>query len=223
MKKTDVLSYYYSDLTSLRLLIAAIPCVGSPLDLLLSSRGNEFVYKRLEALIEELKQEMEAVEKHLIKHDFIDREECYDLTQQVFVAAARTRHREKLKLFAQVLRGALTEKASSHDPELYVKIIDELSVKELQVALLLYRVKSERESDKPRAEDYRREGMSNDAFWFSNNHPEYAREELEYMFLRLERTGLLKEVVAGAMDYAGGSYNPTKLFDQFISYIERNQ
>jgi hypothetical protein len=65
--------------------------------------------------------------------------------------------------------------------------------------------------------------MTNDAYWFSKNYPQYSEEELEFMLLRIEKTGLLKEVVASFIGYGGGQYNPTPLFSRFVEFISQKK
>ena len=64
---------------------------------------------------------------------------------------------------------------------------------------------------------------TNDAFWLAKHYPMFEKDELDYILPRLEKTGLVKELVGSFIGYGGGTYNPTPLFDQFIGYIERNE
>ncbi len=215
-------SSFYNDENGLRAAIMAIPIIGGQLDLLLSSPGQKFVEERLRYLIDELQNEMSAVQEHLINKDFIGKEEGFDLIQKTFIATAKTRQREKLKVFAQILRGGLTLKEKTHDPELYLRIVDELTVKELEVALLLYEVKEIRKIiiEEKRENQH---GMTNDPYWFSKHYTQYSRDELEYILPRIANTGLIKEFVGSAIGNGGWQYNPTPLFKDFISFIENNE
>jgi hypothetical protein len=135
------------------------------------------------------------------------------------IAAAKTRQRKKLKLFAKILRGAYTKKNTIHDPELYVKIVDELGERELEVAFLLYDVKV---IQKRKFEIHAGE-QGNDAYIFSKYYPVYAEDELKFILPRLEKTGVIKEIVGMFTGYMGGAYNPTPLMVHLVKYIENNE
>ena len=217
-----VYSSFYNDLTHLRAAISTIPFVGSQLDLYLSTPGQKFVEERLEYMIEQLREQMNNIEEEKIDKNAFDTEEGFDLVQKTFIAAAKTRQREKLKVFAKILRGSLTRKNKRHDPELYLKIVDELSERELEVALLLFEVKEKRKI-KVEGENEAQDGMSNDPYWFSKHYPQYTKDELKFIFPRLEKTGLVKELVGSFIGYGGEQYNPTPLFTDFINFIEHNE
>jgi hypothetical protein len=215
-------SKVYADQTLVRAAINAIPFVGSSLDILLSSSGQNFVIKRIETLIAELNNQLGQLDKSKINHDFLETEEGFDLVVKAFNSASRTRQNEKLKLYAKIIKGALTEgkEYQEDDPELYLKIIEELSVKELRVAKCLYELKEVKkknpEQDNPNG---KQDGMTNDAWWLSKQYPEFDKDELVSIFIRLERTGLIKELVGSFLGYGGGQYLVNPLFKKFIDFI----
>jgi hypothetical protein len=217
-----IYSSAYNDLTHLRAAISAVPFIGSQLDLYLSNPGQKFVEERLQYLIDQLQEQMNEIHENAIDKRLFDTEEGFDLVNKTFAAATRTRQTEKLKVFAKILRGALTIKKDVHDPELYLRIVDEMSDKELEVALLLYEVKQKRKI-KVEGDNEAQDGMSNDPYWFSKNYPKYSKAELEYILPRLEKTGLVKEVVGSFIGYGGGQYNPTSLFTDFIKFIGNHE
>jgi hypothetical protein len=219
--QSKIYSSFYNDLTHLRALISSVPFIGSQLDLYFSTPGQKFVEERLEYMIAQLENEMNAVQEHLINKENFNTEENFDLIQKTFLAAAKTRQRNKLNVFAKIIKGSLIIQNKKHNPELYLSIVDELSERELQIALLLFDVKEKRKinlEDESESQD----GISNDSYWFSKHYPEYTQEELEYIFPRLEKTGLVKELVGSFLGYGGGQYNPTSLFSDFINFIEHN-
>lgn len=216
-----LLSSFYGELNSLRAAISNVPLVGTYIDLNLSMPGQKYIEERLEYLIAELRKEMEQVQEAVMDNAFLKTEEGYDLITKVFTAAAKTRQKDKLKLFAKVLRGAYTRKINVHDPELYVKIIDELTARELEIAMLLYRVKTEWKTNPPSGDN--KGDMLKDPIWFSTHYPEYSKEELEFSLPRLERTGLIKEQTGTYSGNLGSHYNPTPLIAYFVKYIEENE
>lgn len=211
------ISTFYSETAVLRALISSIPIVGTYLDLTLSMPGQKFVEERLEYLISELGKELENVKDMIVDNTFLQTEEGYDLIIKTFGAAAKTRQKKKLTIFAQILRGAYTHKESIHDPELYVRIVDELSIRELEIAFLLYKIKVEKSI-------VRKEGdTGNDIQFISNRFTDFSKDELEFILPRLEKTGLIKELVGTFIGYGGGTYNATPLLSSFMRYIEDNK
>ena len=188
-------SKVYGDQTVVRALINAIPYIGGSIDILLSSSGQNFILKRIEKFIEELNKQVSQLGDNKINKDFLDTEEAFDLIVKAFNSASRTRQQEKLTLYSKIIKGALTEgkEFEEDEPETYLKIIEELTVKELRVARYLYELKEIKkqnaDSDNDSKED---EGMSNDAYWLSKKYPEFDKDELVSILVRLEKTGLIK-------------------------------
>lgn len=215
-------SKVYADQTAVRAAINLIPYVGGSLDILLSSSGQNFVIRRIETFISELNDQIGQLDKSKINREFLEKEEGFDLIVKAFNSASRTRQNEKLKLYAKIIKGALTEgkEYQEDDPELYLQIIEELSVKELRVAKCLYELKEVKnknpEQDNPNG---KQDGMTNDAWWLSKQYPEFNKDELVSIFVRLERTGLIKELVGSFIGYGGGQYLINPLFKKFIDFI----
>jgi hypothetical protein len=218
MTDIKLIGNYYNDSNSLRIAISSIPKIGSYIDQYLSSKGQEFAQQRVEYLIEQLQIEMEAVQESLINTGLFNSEIGFDITQKAFLAASRTRQKEKLNLFAKVLRGAFTTHKEIHDPELYLRIIDELSERELEIAFLLYDVKEVKKIKIEGINDTK-DGATYDASWFSQRYNQFTKEEFEYILPRLEKTGIIKEKVGFYVGYGGGEFNITPLFKNFKNFI----
>lgn len=216
-------SQVYADQTFLRAGINAIPFVGGSLDVLLASKGQNFVIRRIESFIDELKKEISDLQETQVNKELLETEEGFDLIVKAFNSASRTRQQEKLKLYARIVKSALTDSKEfeEDEPELFLKIIEELSVKELRVAKCLYELKEikkqDPEDDNPNG---KQDGMTNDAWWLSKHYPEFDKDELISIFVRLERTGLIKELVGSFIGYSGGQYLINPLFKRFMNFIE---
>jgi len=212
-----LLSSFYGELNTLRTAISNIPVLGAYIDLTLSMQGQKYVEERLEYLINQLREEMEHIQDAVMNNSFLQTEEGYDLIVRTFSAAAKTRQREKLTMFAKVLRGAYTFKNEPHDPELYIKLIDELSVRELFVAKIFCELaisEDEKEDEEP---------STYDAISLSAKHPEYTRDELQFILPRLEKVGLLKILMVTSFGYSEGTYIPTNQLIIFMRYVEANE
>ena len=217
----------YSDQTIIRAGINTIPFVGGSIDILLSSTGQNFVIKRIENFIAELDREISTLNESKINYDFFQSEEGFDLIIKAFNSVSKTRQQEKLILYARIIKGTITLDKSFEvdDPEIYLNIVEELSVKELKVARFLYELKEINvltEQEIAEAEiDKKKNGHSiNDAGILSNRYTDLNKDDLISVFIRLERTGLIKEVVGSYMGYTGGKYLINPLFKKFMAFID---
>ena len=214
-------SKMYGDQTIVRTMINAIPYVGSSIDLLLSSAGHKFTIKRIEKFIDALKEEISRLKEAQINKDFLNTEEGFDLIIKALNSAARTRHQEKLNLFALIVKSALTKDKfyEEDEPEFFLKIVEELSINEFKVAKYLYELK-EMKKEKLDENNANKKGMTNDASVLSQCHPEFDENELVSTFVRLERIGLIKELVGTYVGYSGGVYLVNPLFRRLMNFIE---
>lgn len=214
---TKLLSSFYVELNTLRAAVSNIPVLGTYIDLTLSMQGQKYIEERLEYLINQLREEVEQIKDVVMNNSFLQTEEGYDLIVRTFSAAAKTRQKEKLTMFAKVLRGAYTFKSKPHDPELYIKLIDELSVPELFVAKTFCELAVPESGTDD--EDY----QTYDADNLSAKYPEYTKDELQFILPRLEKAGLLKLLMVTSMGYSEVAYLPTSQLRRFIQYVEMNE
>lgn len=216
-------SLAYADRTILRAGVMAIPHVGGSLDFLLSSSGQKFIMKRIEYFITELQNELANLKENQINKDFFETEEGFDLIIKAFGSASRTRQVKKLNLYARIVKSAINDSIDfeEEEPEIFLKIVEELSVKELRVAKCLYELKEIKkqnpEDDNPNKDQ---NVMANDAWWLSKHYPEFDKDELISIFIRIERTGLIKEFVGSYISYTGGKYAINPLFKRFMNFLE---
>ena len=136
-------SLKYGEQTLIRTGINAIPYVGGALDFLISSQGQNYTLNRINTFIEELQSEISKLKEEQINKTFLESEEGFDLLVKSFNSVSKTRNVEKIKIYAQILTGALVSKKKFKydEPELYLRIIEELSETEIQIAYILYELK----------------------------------------------------------------------------------
>jgi len=208
-------SIVYEEQTLFRAAINAIPYVGGTIDVLFSSIGQKFSAKRIEFFIDELKNEISHLQETTINKDYLEKEEGFDLILKGFNASARTRQKEKLILYARIIKNSLTNgrEFEEDEPETFLKIVEELSVKELRVAMCLYKLKIKKDSNN-------KDKTSSDIDLLSKDYPEFDKDELVSILVRIEKSGLIKEVVSVIVGYAGGNYTITQLFKKFVVFIE---
>jgi hypothetical protein len=210
-------SKVYSDQTLIRAGINVIPYVGGSIDILLSSAGQNFVIKRIEKFIEHLENQVSQLDASKINSDFLKTELGFDLIVKAFNSASKTRQDEKLKLYAKIIKESiiLGKEYQEDEPETYLRIIEDLSVKELKVAKCLFDIK---EKIVILTEEEQMKG--NDAAILANKYPEFDKDELISILVRLERTGLIRELVGMYLGYMGGQYLINPLFKKFIKYMD---
>jgi hypothetical protein len=198
----------YSQNAYLRAIVSAIPGIGSSMDVLFSDIWMKKQAERIEGWIGFLHKEMESVKEEKLNNDYLQSDEFLDLTVSAMTAATRTRNEEKQKLYAKILKGAvLTEGDAADDPEEYLTMLQELSPKELEVARCIFSLERPGVSIDPRI----------DVIILAQVFPKLAGYELEYILLRLENAGLIKEKLF--MNQAGGSYQMTEIFRKLMRFL----
>jgi hypothetical protein len=109
-KAVDAAMHRYDDTYPLRALVAAVPYLGGPLDVLLSGRGQQIRNERLRQLIEDLQEETSALATAKVDRDFLESEDFYDWFVLLLEQALRTNHADKLRALRRVfVHGVTTE------------------------------------------------------------------------------------------------------------------
>lgn len=190
----------------------AIPLVGNLItgaDAALTTRVHQQQQENLEYLIECLESGRDDFGGPIA----IQRSDPVIHAAYVTIQATlRTSRREKIRAFAMLLRAGLEDPPRldlEQEHEDYLKILDDLSVRELQILWLL----GEIENKYPPSDDESDEEID----WFDRHWSEFERivvsktgtpqEELPGLLVRLARTGLyepLYHAVAGGPSIANG-------------------
>lgn len=185
------LAVKYANSPKTRSLLHLVPWWSS-VDNLLQERYQEIAEERVTAFFDELASGEHELSEELIRtEDFLHR---YFITTR---AALNTRRREKIKMFARLLRASInTDLFSSIDEyEEYLSILDELSFRELQVLSILDRYESEYPA---------KEGGNlinrTDGFWEAFiqeliNRLHIPENEVRFILYRLTRTGCYQPII----------------------------
>lgn len=208
----------YGEKWALQALVTAIPYLGGPLDAWLKSKGSEITRKRIMGLFEELKKQTEEIDKKKINKDFFNTEEFFDLAIMAMDAAARTRSREKVKIYARVLLGAATTwPQPDHDPETYLSILSEITPTELEILKALYRV----QKDGPPKDVHITKWEQQNGWKRILSGFDLPEEEVRLYLQRLERTGLVTSIT-GYLDTldAEGHFIISGLFRKLATFLE---
>jgi len=215
----------YGDNPTIRALIAAlsIPFPGlSAADAFLAAAIQDMREERFRTLLEELANGTAFLTDEVIRdHDFLHAWYC------TARAALNTRRKEKIKLFARLLLGAVREhRFDSDDFEEYLSILDDLSLRELQILLSL---KGFEES--PRSQNVVGGKVVPvnslyhiQVFWdkFAGDAEERCavpRDQLGAVLTRLARTGLVEPITGAYYDYGGGLFKTTSRLEAFARWL----
>lgn len=210
---------FYSDNIPLRTLVASIPYVGGGLDVVFSTQGQINVQRRLTLLLTQLQTEYRALDERMVDKDFVKSEEFFDLLVKVLEASARTRHDEKIRLYAKILRNStIWDYHIRYNPEDYVNVLSELSIQELNLARIIY----SSQGSVPQNKD------EEDITWAKRCGWDHIIESVQaddakFLLKRLERTGLISEVVGTILGYHGGVYIITDTFRKMMEFLNSDK
>ena len=209
----------------IRALIAALgirfPGI-SVVDAYLAAAIQDMREERFRTLLEELANGTAFLTDEVIRdHGFLHAWLC------TARAALNTRRKEKIKLFARLLLGAVREhRFDSDECEEYLSILDDLSLRELQILLSL---KGFEES--PRSQNVVGGKIvpvnsfhHTQVFWdeFAGDAGERCavpRDQLVAVLTRLARTGLVEPITGARYDYRGGLFRTTSRLEAFARWL----
>lgn len=182
----------YQNHPLLQALVNALP-IGSSLDTLLKARAQQIAEERAREFFDELSNDFVELTPELIQsEEFIHR---WVITAK---AAINTRRRDKIRLFARLLKSSLLSDnlVTNDEYEEYLSILDELSYREFLILSTLERYDSELTPIKEDENDLARSNR----FWnrfVSEIQSKFGLtlDELNAMLMRLTRTGCYKTFV----------------------------
>lgn len=215
----------YSENINHRLYISNIPFIGGSIDLILSATAQNFIGRRIEKLLAELQIETSKLSFEKIDKNFLESEEWFDILLKSFEHTAKTRHEFKIKLFSKIITSSIRidRKCDKEEPEMFLKLIDELLVKELQVLFIFYKMNKNPKTYPPLPENQNEKLINGNAKWINYYHTEFKEEELVSILLRLEKNGLIKEVVGMIVGYEGGRYEINSVTERFFNFIKEEE
>ena len=204
----------------IRLLIQLIlPGIGSALDVVLIQTLDKIHYERAHAFFDELAKGKLINNEELLKsEDFLH---CYITTVQ---AALKTRRREKIRMFARLLKSSLDDSgpANIDDYEYFLNILDNLGFKEIQ-ALIIFDSFS----------DSFRDSTNSDPSWTSTFWDEFEnklseqlnipRERVADFMNGIARTGCYEMFTGAYISYTGGQGKLTPTFKRLKEFILDNK
>lgn len=137
----------YSGSVGTRALIISIPYLGSGIDMILSTYGQNVVNRRFTELFEDMKRRMENLEGEAIDKSYVESEEFIDLLIKALDIVAKTRSKEKIDLCSAILTESTVKSKGTdyYSPEEYLNLIADLTPLDLDVLQQLHRFSSSRE------------------------------------------------------------------------------
>jgi hypothetical protein len=163
-----------------------------------------------------MNDEFSCAIKDKIDKKFLESEEWFDLVIKSIEESTRTRNVNKIAHYAKILRGAATiQDRNQYHPEDYLNMIIELTPEELSIAKILYdKIQLAGKGKKPELYWASKSGLKKLA-----DQKIIPRADYDYVLLRLQRVGLIKEVTGTFLDYEGGEYILTDAFKKLMDYI----
>jgi hypothetical protein len=132
--KLNKASKAYTSNIALRGLIDLIPYVGSTLDIVFCEKWNRITTNRINDFICFTKREFEKIEYNFINKEYIDSDDFADLTVKCLSGATKTRHKEKIELYAKVLtNAAISDDFDLNEFEEILPIFEQISIRELTI------------------------------------------------------------------------------------------
>jgi len=212
-------SQAYADNTILRMTVNAIPSIGSSLDVLFCSRAD-ISRRRFGVLIEDLTKEMQGLAESKIDKSYVQSEEFSDLLFKIIDASFKTRSVEKLYLYAKFLSSAIIfENRSKIAIDDYLNTLVDLTPLELEVAKAIYnqQVDSDLNPNESVLQWAWRKGWRDLPTVLS-----IPEEDLPFILLRIQKSGLIHEITGSYLDYHGGVYILTPTFRKLMDFIGKN-
>jgi len=211
------LSLWYRDKPIIQSLLKLV-YGGSSLDTLLQRRATEIKADRLKVFFDELAQGDIPLTEDLIEGEpFLHSFFC---TVQ---AVTRTHQREKIRLFARLLRTSISPNMLTipDECEELIATLETISLREFAVLNCLYRL----EQAHPPHPSYNPYLEIISMYWNTfldeviDKH-EIPADSVNAFMARLERTGLYLRITGAYFDYAGDQGRTTPLFRRLLEFVE---
>jgi len=217
MSKLQPLLEKYESNRVIRGLIQLVPFgIGGAIDVVLIRTLENIQEERATAFFDELAKGDAVVNEELLEsEDFLH---AYYLTTKF---ALNSRRREKIKMFARLLKSLLTENEirSIDEYEDYLKILDEISCREFLALKVL-----DEYSETPRTEE------QNDLQWTNQFWEDFESrlagelnipiEQVVDFMNRITRTGCYEMFTGSFWDYTGGKGRLTPTWQRLKNFVK---
>lgn len=196
---------WYTDKSILRAIINTIPYIGGPIDVFISTEGQNIIQRRICDFIEQLRLELKDVKEEQVNKDFLNSEEFFDMIVAAFESASRTKEIEKINLYAKIIKNSVVIVEADFSSLEYIKIITELSLQEFLVVKQLY--------------ETRRFNIFDDSSF--SEFENMTRDKFNFLLKRIERAGLIYEYrQPGGIASSSINYKFSNIIKNIFEYLE---
>jgi len=209
----------YSDLAALRAIVAAIPILGASIDAFLGTRGQTITARRLRDAIKELERQASQLDQSKVDARYLESEDFFDLLWRAFERGMRTSQKEKVRLYVRVLLRSTEAPAHRENAQEYLELLADLTVTEVRVASALYKLQKDA---KPTGVALESTGGAAKAGELQAELEDLTEDQVSTYLKRLERTGLVRELVGSYFGYAGDAFHITDYFREMMVYLALN-
>jgi len=222
--KGDSILEFYTDQQLFRTLVQMIPGIGPLVDVALAIPGTKRKQQRLDLLLWSLYKGLILIEQKLSTQEieagrsFMETEAFEDMLSAAIDSSQKTRSREKILMNAMILTNLSSARNDGrYRPEEYINVLAELTSLELDMILIFFRSYDE----DTRGESENELGQATRLHAQEKIVEELCIEpdDLEFILKRLERTGLIKEVIGSYYGYNGGRFTATKTLFRLMEYL----
>ncbi|MBN8778865.1 MULTISPECIES: hypothetical protein [unclassified Thiobacillus] len=217
---TQTLLARYEGNRVIRGLIQLIPFgIGGAIDVVLARTLTTIREQRSRAFFDELAKGTTQIDPaELESEDFLH---CYFATARY---ALNSRHREKIRMFARLLKSSVSPNGPRDvdEYEIFLEILDELNYRELQALTIL-----DSYSSQPWNPD------QNDLQWTNTFWDDFSarlttdlnipQEEIRDFMNRISRTGCYEMFTGTYLDYTGGKGKLTPRYRRLKQFIEEQE
>lgn len=211
---------YYDKQSVIRSLIQIFP-FGGVLDTYLTSTFNNILIERSKTFFDELN-----TGKCILTPELIENEDFLHAFFSTFKNAIHTRQKAKIRFFARLLNN-LPEVKNINEFEDYLKILDELTYREIYILYTLHEFESEVCSDILGNNRTYIKLINSNKYW--NDYVNKLildlninSDEIPGLIHRISRTGCYMEFTGWANSDNDGSGHTTEVFDKLINLIKMN-
>ena len=207
-KEIDKAVEIYSNQVVIRSAIVAIPFVGSSIDTLLNGRASKIQTERILNAVNKLKDELEKVEDSKIDKLYLESEEFYDDIISYFNNITKERSELKVGYYSKILKERLEGSIVEIGTRQIYEALSNLSEDEVIILREIYEYTIKKEGTMPKEEKGKKQFDVNSKILKGITNFDL---DFDYLLIRLEKEGFIKERTGTYLDYSGGDYYITSL------------
>jgi hypothetical protein len=198
--------------------------VGVAIDEMLFGIGDRIRGKRLEQFVSELSKSIKLLNENTIDKESFKSEEFHDILIQAVNQSTKTRHLEKIRLFANALASSLKIDRDAESIEDCIQIIDSLTLRDIYVLKSVIKLEEQIQEEKISLSD---PGEDFNEFIHINKlkkQIELPESDITFSLIKLASLGLLKEYYPGNEfgSNPNGNYRPTNKLKNILEIITMN-